>query len=587
MPDKQNIKNEIILRGIPASHGISIGSAYLFLKNTPIVEERIIQPEETEFEQDRFSRSLDKSSRELNKILLFAQEKIGEAKAKVLDAQIMVLDDPVLIGSIRKRINSEKRNAEFIVNDEIGKYAALMLRAQDEYMHERAHDMEDLKNRIIRNLLQERLISKLEGSFIVVAHTLTPADTMILSRNHVLGYATDRGGITSHAALFSRSLKIPAIVGLGDVSRSVVNGDLLILDGYNGTLIINPTDERLKHYEKKRERMNKFELQLTNLKDLPAETLDGHRVELSANIELLDELDYVVVQGSQGIGLYRTESLLLNSDDFPSEEEQYQEYKMIADRVHPHRVILRTFDIGGDKIAPSTADESNPFLGWRGIRISLDRPDIFLNQLRAMLRASVRRNLSIMFPMVATLDEVRMAKRYVRKAKAELRSQGVKFNDKTPVGVMIEVPSAALMISQIAAEVDFVSIGTNDLTQYLLAVDRGNTLVSKLYRQFDPSVVNTLKHVINGAHKHGIWAGICGEMGGNPLAVPLLIGLGIDELSVVPAVLPEIKKIIRSLNYSLMKELAVQVMGASTSDEVERMISKFFKKHLPDIPLGD
>jgi phosphoenolpyruvate-protein phosphotransferase (PTS system enzyme I) len=580
----QPIKNEIKLCGIPASHGISIGSAYLFLKDTPVVEERRLNSNEIDFEQERFSKALDRSSKELRKILVFAQEKIGEAKAKILDAQIMVLEDPVLIDAIKNRINKEKRNAEFIVNDEIGKYASLMLKANDEYMHERAHDMEDLKNRIVRNLLQERLISKIEGSMIVIAHTLTPADTMILSRNNVLGYATDRGGITSHAALFSRAMKIPAIVGLGDISRSVLTGDRLILDGYSGTLIIHPTEERIKEYEQKRERMLKFEQQLTNLKDLPAETKDGHKVELSANIELLEELDYVVVQGSQGIGLYRTESLLLGRDDFPSEEEQYQEYKKIADRIFPHRVIMRTFDIGGDKVAPSTADEANPFLGWRGIRISLDRPELFMNQLRAMLRAGTRKNLSIMFPMIATIEEVLIAKQYVRKAKAELRAQGIKFYDKTPIGVMIEVPSAALMISRIAAEIDFVSIGTNDLTQYLLAVDRGNTLVSKLYRQFHPSVLNTLRYIINGAHKQNIWAGICGEMGGHPMAVPLLIGLGIDELSVVPAVLPEIKKIIRSLNYSEMQDLASRALQSDSSEEVERMLMKFFKKNLPDIP---
>ncbi|MBI5475275.1 MAG: phosphoenolpyruvate--protein phosphotransferase [Ignavibacteriales bacterium] len=581
----QSEKPEIVLHGIPASHGISMGSAYLFLKDSPVVEERFLNRDEVLLEHERLNRSLEKSSKELRKILAFAQEKIGEAKARVLDAQIMVLEDPVLIDSIKKRIDKEKKNAEFIVNDEIGKYASLMLKANDEYMHERAHDMEDLKNRIVRNLLQERLISKIDGSIIVVAHTLTPADTMILSSNQVLGYATDRGGITSHAALFSRAMKIPAIVGLGDVSRYVSSGNQLIIDGYSGTLIIHPSDQHIKEYEQKRDRMLKFEQQLSSLKDLPAETKDGHKVELSANIELLDELEYVVVQGSQGIGLYRTESLLLGRDDFPSEQEQYEEYKKIVDRIYPHRVIMRTFDIGGDKVAPATANETNPFLGWRGIRISLDKPVLFMNQLRAMLRAGARKNLSIMFPMVATIEEVLLAKQYVRKVKAELRAEGIKFYEKTPIGVMIEVPSAALMISRIASEVDFVSIGTNDLTQYLLAVDRGNTLVSKLYKQFHPSVINTLKHIVNGAHKQNIWAGICGEMAGHPLAAPLLVGLGIDELSVVPAVLPEIKKIIRSLNYSEMQELATNALHAETNEELEKILMKFFKKNLHDIPL--
>ena len=460
-----------------------------------------------------------------------------------------------------------------------------MLKAQDEYMHERAHDMNDLKHRIIRNMLQERLISKLEGSIIVVAHHLTPADTMILSRNHVLAYATDMGGITSHAALFSRSLKIPAVVGLGDISRQVNSGDTVILDGYNGHVVVNPSPEHFRDCEQKRARMQAFEQQLSSLKDLPAESKDGHCIELSANIELADELDYVVVQGSQGVGLYRTESLLLDRDDFPSEEEQYQEYKKIVERIYPNRVIMRTFDIGGDKVAPSMAEESNPFLGWRGIRVGLDRPELLLNQLKAMLRASTRKNLCVMFPMVTTIDEVRKAKSYVRMAKADLRARGIKFYDRMQVGVMIEVPAAALMVSRIAAESDFLSIGSNDLTQYLLAVDRGNPLVAKLYRVFDPSVLTTIKHIINGGHRQGIWVGICGEMAGYPLAVPLLVGLGMDELSVVPAVLPEIKKIIRSLNYGEMEALAAKALSCETSAEVEQLMKKFFRKNLPEIPM--
>jgi phosphotransferase system enzyme I (PtsI) len=420
---------------------------------------------------------------------------------------------------------------------------------------------------------------------IVLAHTLTPADTMILSRNHILGYATDLGGITSHAALFSRSLKIPAVVGLGDVTRKVVTGDILIIDGYSGTLVIHPTKETVDEFERKRERFLAFETQLVGLKDLPAQTSDGHSVELSANIELPEELEYVVVQGSQGVGLYRTESLLINRDDFPSEEEQYREYKKIVERIYPQRVVMRTFDIGGDKIAPEMAEEANPFLGWRGIRVCFDRPDLFMNQLRAMLRASTRKNLAVMFPMISTIGEVRRAKEYVEKAKAELRKKKIKFDEKISVGVMIEVPSAALNAEQIAAEVDFLSVGSNDLTQYLLAVDRGNSLVSDIYQEFDPSILTTLKKVIDAGHKHGIWVGICGGLAGNPLATALLVGLGMDELSVVPAVLPEIKKIIRSLSYKDMQEIAKKMLSFSSSEEVEMYLRSFLKKKCPDIPL--
>lgn len=583
--NKTVINKEILLQGVAASPGIAMGKAYLYTKEIPRVEERAMENAGLDHEVERVEWAILKSSKELNKILTFAQQKVGDAKAKIFEAQIMVLEDQVLVDSLRLRIRTEKKNAEFIVSDEIGKYARLMLDAHDEYMHERAHDMEDLKNRIIRNLQQEKLISKLEGSHIVVAHILTPADTMMLSRNHVLGYATDLGGVTSHAALFSRSLKIPAIVGLGDVSRAVEHGDDLIIDGYGGTLVIHPTPERVREYETKRAHFQKFEKNLEELKDLPAETKDGHSIELSANIELPEELEYVVLQGSQGVGLYRTESLLIRRDDFPSEEEQYLEYKKVAERIYPHRVIMRTFDIGGDKIAPDMAEEANPFLGWRGIRICFDRPDLFMQQLRAILRASSRKNLAIMFPMITTITEVTKAKEFVEKAKAELRAKKIKFDPKIPVGVMIEVPSAALNAKQIAASVDFLSIGSNDLTQYLLAVDRGNSLVAGLYKEFDPSVLTALRYVINAGHKHSIWVGICGELAGNPLSTALLIGMGMDELSVVPAVLPEIKKIIRSLNYSDMVMLARKALSLSTSEEVETCLREFLQKECPDIPI--
>jgi len=420
---------------------------------------------------------------------------------------------------------------------------------------------------------------------IIVSHMLTPADTMILSRNRVLGYATDLGGITSHAALLSCSMKIPAVVGLNDISRSVNTGDLMILDGYSGIVVLHPTPERVAQYEQKREHFREFESQLTVLKDLPAVTTDGHTVELSANIEFPEEIEYVVVQGSQGVGLYRSESLLLDQEDFPPEEEQYKGYKEVADRLYPHRVIMRTFDVGGDKVAPEMAEEDNPFLGWRGIRMMLDRSDLFMDQLRAMLRASRRKNLSIMFPMITNISEVRKAKEYVQKAKDELRAKKIKFDEKIPIGVMIEVPAAALTVDRIAAEVDFLSIGSNDLTQYLLAVDRNNTLVTNLYKEFEPSVLQTFKNIIDAGHRHKRWVGICGEMASNPVATSLLVGLGFDELSVIPSLLPEIKKIIRTLALKEVRAIAEKALTFPTSEEVEELLLAFMKKNLPDIPL--
>ena len=585
MDHQETVKKEIVMKGVAASPGITMGPAYLFIKEIPAVEERTVETGAIDTELQRLDRAIEKSSKELDKILAFARQKVGDAKAKIFEAQIMVLEDRILIDSIKKRIRREGKNAEFIVSDEIGKYAKLMLSAHDEYMHERAHDVEDLKHRIVRNLLEERLISKLEGTVIVVAHTLTPVDTMILSRNSILGYATDHGGVTSHAALVSRSLKIPAVVGLGDITRKVVSGDSLILDGYGGTMIINPSRETVQKFETKRMHFLEFESQLVGLKDLPATTPDGHAIELSSNIELKEELDYVMVQGSQGVGLYRSESMLIERDDFPSEEEQYREYRAVAGRIYPKRVIMRTFDIGGDKVAPDTAEEANPFLGWRGIRISLDRPDLFKAQLRAMLRASTRKNIAIMFPMVTNVREMRLAKQYVEEAKAELRAKKVKFDSTISVGTMIEVPAAALNASQIAAESDFLSIGSNDLTQYLLAVDRGNALVSSLYQELEPAVLMTIKHIINAGHKRGIWVGICGEMASNPIATPLLIGMGIDELSVVPVFLPEIKKIVRSVKYTDAVELAKRVLTLPTVEEVEKHLREFMRRTCPDILL--
>lgn len=585
-PITQSEKKEFILTGVAASPGIAVGTAYLFAKETPRVDERTLGGEdEVNVEDERLDRAISKSVKELTKILAFARQKVGDAKARILEAQIMVLEDPVLLSSMHTRIRNERRNAEYIVSEEIGKYARLMLAAHDEYMHERAHDVDDLKNRIIRNLHQEKLTSKFDGSMVVIAHTLTPADTMVLSRNHVLGYATDMGGVTSHAALFARSLKIPAIVGLGDATRAISNSDQLIIDGYGGRLIVHPTPARLAEFEAKRSRFQAFEAELSHLKDLPAETPDGHTIELSANIELSEELEYVVVQGSQGVGLFRTESLLIGRDDFPSEDEQFEEYKRVVDRIYPHRVIMRTFDIGGDKLAPETAEEANPFLGWRGIRVSLDHPDLFLSQLRAMLRASSRKNLAIMFPMVSSLAELKKAKAFLRQAKSELKAKRIKFDDRLEVGVMIEVPAAALNAGALAAEVDFLSIGSNDLIQYLLAVDRGNSLVARLYDEFDPAVLATIKHVINAGQKQKAWVGICGEMAGHPLAAPLLLGMGINELSVVPSVLPEIKKIVRSVRYTEMRKAARDVLTLGSGDEVRAYLRKVIKRSCPDIPL--
>jgi len=586
MEQRGNAREEVTLQGIPASPGIAMGPVHLFNKHIPKIPEREISQGEVETEIERLRHAVARSEKELEKILAYAEQKLGAGKSKIFEAQIMILNDSLLFDAIEQRIRNERRNAEFIIHDELNKYQRLMLAANDEYMRERAYDVEDLKNRIVRNIQQERLHSRLEGSFIIVAENLTAADTILFSRNEVLGYATDGGGITSHAALISRSLNIPAVLGLRDITNRVTSGDYIVIDGYSGRLVIHPTEQTIEEYRARKEKYRAFEEKLAGLRKLPCETLDGRRINLSANIEFEEELDFALLQGAEGVGLYRTERMLLNREVIPGEEEQYEEYKRIAEKIFPHQVILRTFDFGGDKVFPQSLPEANPFLGWRGIRICLDEPQLFLEQLRAILRASARKNVAMMFPMIATVKELREAKKITEQAKAELREKKIPFDEQIKIGVMIEVPSAAVMAEEIARESDFVSIGTNDLIQYLLAVDRTNSVVADLYQEFHPAVLRSIKHIADAAHKAKVWVGMCGEMAGDPLAVILLVGLGLDELSVVPAILPEIKKIIRSIKYKEAKRIAGDVLGFTTAEEVEQYLRDVIKKRFPDIPLG-
>lgn len=584
MTEAQRPTEEQILKGIAAAPGIAIGTAYLYTKHVPRVQVKTITTEEVPAEIERLRTANARSEKELRKVLAFAEQKLGSDSATIFEAQIMILSDTILMGTIEERIKRELTNAEAVVSDEISKYKHLMLAAPDDYMHERAHDVDDVMNRIIRNIQDQKLYSRLEGASIIVSETLAPADTVIFARNQVLGYATDLGGVTSHAALLSRSLKIPAVVGLRTATKQIQTGDLIAIDGYAGTVIFNPSPDTLRVLEEKAEKFRQFELRLTGIAGLPAETLDHKRIELSSNIEFAEEIEFAKERGSEGIGLFRTEGQLIGRPDYPSEEEQAAVYTHVAETVFPHPVIFRTFDVGGDKLTPDAHHEENPFLGWRGIRVLLDRPEIFLNQLRAILRASQQRNVRVMFPMVATLNEVLKARTYLRQAQEDLRRNGIPFDEKMKIGVMIEVPAAALVADQIAAEVDFLSIGTNDLIQYLMAVDRGNDSVAPLFQPFNPAVLRTIKHIVDAAHKRGIQAGMCGEMAGDPLATVLLVGMGLDEFSVVPPVLPEIKKIIRSIKAKDARRVADKVLGMHHEADIREYLSTIIKNKVPEIP---
>jgi phosphotransferase system enzyme I (PtsI) len=460
-----------------------------------------------------------------------------------------------------------------------------MMMSKGEQLRDRADDLKDDEDRILRNLEDQKLVSKIEGSHIIISRNIAAADALIFSRNDVLAYVTEVGGATSHMALLARALKIPAVAGVRQAESLVEPNDTLIVDGYEGVVIIRPFPETLKMFELKKSHHLEFEEALATLRDLPAETLDGHRVQLSANVELEEELEFIKFQGAEGIGLYRSESLLLGSEVFPTEEEQYQTYRRIAESISPHQVIIRTFDIGGDKLMAQSVKEHNPFLGWRGIRIMLDKPQVFLDQLRAVLRASTTKNLSILLPMVSNIKEVRTAKVLLEQAKSDLRRQQIPFDEQLKIGVMVEVPAAAIIADHLAGEVDFLSIGTNDLIQYVLAVDRGNDIVSDLYQEFHPAVVRFLRRIIERGHSKQVWVGMCGQMAGDPLATILLLGLGLDEFSVVPTVLPEIKKIIRSIHYTEATYVAERVLTMESEDEIKEFLTDLMKHKFPDIPL--
>ncbi|HQY51420.1 MAG TPA: phosphoenolpyruvate--protein phosphotransferase [Ignavibacteria bacterium] len=566
---------DIIYKGIPVSPGISVGEVYLYVRNNFEVNSRDLIPEEIEKELDDFQRSVEISVKELSKIRNYSIEKIGEVNSLIFDAQLEFLQDKFFLSQIIHRIQTEKRTAGYIFNDEISKLEFALMDSKDTYLKERFEDIKDIKNRVLRNLKREKLVSKIEENLIIVSHELTPADTILFSKRKVLGYAVDKGGNTSHAAIISRALRIPAVVGMKDITKSLRSGDNIIIDGSAGIIIKNPSEDTLKEYDVKIIKLKEHEEKLKEIIDLPCVTLDGKKIELSANIDFDEEIDFIVNTGHCGIGLYRTEHLFLEEGGFPSEEKQLEEYSHISNVVYPKAVTIRTYDIGGDKLLPRSEKEDNPFLGWRGIRICLDREDIFKEQLRALYRSSVNKNIRILIPMISSLEEVRKTKLIIKEVIEECEKNDIPIDKNLKIGIMIEVPSASIMAEELAKEVDFFSIGTNDLIQYLLAVDRGNELISSLYKEFHPAVIRTIKIIADAAHKNKIKISVCGEMASNPLAVPVFIGLGVDELSVSPSKFPEIKQIIRSLHSKKAYRLCKEILKLSSEMEIKEKVENF------------
>ena len=565
------------IMGIAAAPGIVIASVYLFTKEKLEVNGGVIT--DVEEAKRNLDEALKKSKKELDKIFALAKEKMESTRAAIFEAQLMILEDPILKGNIIERLEKEKRQPEFIVDDEISKYQEMMIHSHETYMKERAHDIGDIKNRIIRNLQKKRWQSKIKSGAIVVSDFLTPADTILLSRCNVKGFVTDYGGLTSHAAIISRSLNIPAVVGTQKATNKIKDGDLIIVDGFHGYVLISPTEEQIEFYNSKLKKLVELQKGLEELKDKPAQTEDGKLVELMANVDVTGEIDLVITNNAKGIGLYRTEQVLEELSDFPTEEEQTSIYSNLASRIYPDPLTIRAFDIGGDKFKLFDFTEPNPFLGLRGIRLLLENLPLFKTQIRAVLRASKNKNIQFMLPMISTIFEVREAKKLIEECKVELRNENLSFDKNMKVGIMVEVPSAAVMAEVFAREVDFLSIGTNDLIQYLIAVDRGNDLVSELYQEFNPAVIKTLYHIITEAKKENKSVSICGEMAADTLAIPLLVGLGLDILSLSPSTIPYAKRIIRSISYKKAKEMAEECLKFSTEKEITERIEKFFKEN--------
>ena len=575
----------IALKGIPAAPGVAMGKTLFVDSGTITVPRRPIAEAEISLEVLRLEEALIKTRHQILQIQKRLAEDLGQEHAEIFNAHLLVLEDQALREEIINGLKMQRLNVEVIFNEVVARHLKAFSRTEDEYLRERTADIDDVRKRVLHNLLgrQPDAPARVEEPIIVVAHDLSPSETAQMQRGRVLAFITDIGGRTSHTAIMAKSLEIPAVVGLEVATKRIERGEFVIVDGTRGEVIVAPDAATVARYEVEQRRNQELNRQLLSLKDLPAETLDHHTVVLSANIELPDEVSSVIAHGAQGIGLFRTEFLYLNRNDFPTEEEQCQAYSVVAERLAPHPVIIRTMDLGGDKFfSPmQLPSEMNPFMGWRAIRFSLARPDIFRIQLRAVLRASVHGNLKLMYPMISGLEELRRANEILAEVKQELHREGVRYHDALEVGAMIEVPSAALTCDLLAREVDFFSIGTNDLIQYSLAVDRVNEKIAYLYEPTHPAILRIVKRIIDVGHEAGIWVGMCGEMAGEPTLSLLLLGMGLDEFSTSPVQLPIVKQVIRSVEHSFATSVVAQAMTLHTGKEVDAFLMTSLKQVAP------
>lgn len=572
-------KQVILMKGIGVSSGIVIGRAYLLERGkVEPAQFCYLEASETEREIERFKNAM-KASRDQLMRIRNRMEKDGKGKEhiRIIDAHLMILKDNMLINDTMKVIREQRVNAEWALKTVLKEVMDYFERMDDQYLRERAMDIEHLVNRVLLNLMgrKHESVSAIKEPVVVIAHDLAPTDTAQMVRGTVLGFLTDVGGKTSHTAIMARSLEIPAVVGLESITRKAESGDAVIVDGTTGTVIINPSESVVEVYKRRRERYENYGKALFHYKDLPSETTDGRRVRLMGNMEIVEEIDSLIEHGAEGIGLYRTEFLYLNRKDLPTEEEHVKAYRQVAKRMAPHPVVIRTLDVGGDKVLTQTAapDEINPAMGLRAIRFCLKNVDIFKTQLRGILRASAYGDIKVMFPMISGIEEIRRAKQIFEECKRELKSEGKPFNQDIEIGVMIEVPSAAMIADLIVKEVKFISIGTNDLLQYSLAIDRVNEHVAYLYEPFHPAVLRLIKGVTEAANKAGVSVSVCGEMAGEPEYALILLGFGVDQLSMNAYSILRVKRLIRSISHAEAKKICRNILGFATAKEVEDQIN--------------
>ena len=580
------MEKNYLLKGIVASPGIAIGKVFLVDRDhLELSHYNLTTDEEIDFEIERFKKAVEESRAQL----LSAKKDVSKKKFKeaqyIIDTHILLLQDKVLMDNIIKTIKQEKVDAALALKNSVEGLRKHLSEINDEYMRERTSDIDYIEKRLLRNLTGRKsdIITKSKEKIIIVANDLSPADTVNLNVNEVLGFLIDCGGKTSHTAIIARALKMPAVVGLKDITRRVKTGDTIIVDGIHGVVIIHPSSEKLLQYNQQKIHYDELEMELFKYRDLPAETEDGFRIKLLANIEIIEELSSVVDYGAEGIGLYRTEFLYLNRKELPSEDEQFELYKKVTEKVFPNPVTIRTLDIGGDKFMSQLdlAEEINPVMGLRAIRFCLKEVSIFKTQLRAILRASSYGTVKIMFPMISGIEEVRQIKKILNEVKQELKGEKKAFDQDIQIGIMVEVPSAGTIADLLAREVNFFSIGTNDLIQYSLAIDRVNEQVSYLYEPLHPAVLRLLRNIINSAHDCGITVSMCGEMAGEPLYMPILLGLGIDELSMNVMALLRVKRVLRSLTYKDSQNFIDEVFKLSTAQEIETVLKKEINKKFP------